>query len=188
MIGAIRFSLAPRMLGLLVAVLLNLAVIWLLLTIRQQMPVLAAEHSVIVELLPALLKKSVPVVVSARPAIAAAPRGHVKAPEAAAALPVPAAISSPDTTVDKPFARTAPTLNMDALRAGVRNDLRQAQASAAAITDVAPAGAAQPTALARELSKAQRASCGQAHANMGLLAPLAILKDTLTDTGCTWTP
>lgn len=41
-------------------------------------------------------------------------------------------------------------------------------------------------ALADDVQKTGRSDCRKAYAEMGLLAPLALLHDTLTDKGCKW--
>ncbi|GAB7126888.1 hypothetical protein JCM19000A_13950 [Silvimonas sp. JCM 19000] len=185
-----------RWVGALVALAFNAAVIALLLSIRQRAPLAQSAHDVLVRLLPAdrpapaqpLSKALAPA-----PLVPPHPTTHARRALHALIAPQSAAHVAPDAAPDVvgavPAAEpVAPVLNIDALRDSVRKTLRRADASAPTLPDLSLPKPAQPSALAREMAKAQRASCGSAHSDMGLLAPLAIAKDLVTGTGCTLQP
>ncbi len=82
----------------------------------------------------------------------------------------------------------AQKLDMEALRSGTRQlgEPAKNDPDAAIKLNLKPAQDESPTALSQAMGKAQRSSCKSAHANLLLLAPLALLHDAVTDTGCSW--
>ncbi|KPC55299.1 hypothetical protein [Amantichitinum ursilacus] len=190
-----------RWIGALATIVFNAAVIALLLSIRQRAPLLQSAQGVMVRLLPAERSaaqiKPQPAIHAELPAtrvekpsrLHARPRSNtVVAPPGA--LPAPTPDSPPDIAISQSLSApdVAPSLNLDALRDHVRKTLRRADASAPSIPDLGPPRKEPQTALAREMAKAIRPSCGSAHADLMLLAPLAIAKDVITGTGCTLQP
>ncbi|GGP26019.1 hypothetical protein GCM10010971_18380 [Silvimonas amylolytica] len=79
-------------------------------------------------------------------------------------------------------------LDMEALRSGARQigNPDNNDPDAAIKLSLKPVQQVASSALSQAMGKAQRGSCGSAHADLGLLAPLALLHDAVTDTGCSW--
>ncbi|MBB5193225.1 hypothetical protein HNQ50_003979 [Silvimonas terrae] len=166
------------------AVLTNILCLWLLqygvrMPARQPLPVRETQ----VELIPLPQPAHRPEA-SAQPAtIRTLPHPQVQ----------PSAITanSPTLRTDTPTpVASAPAhkLDMEALRNGARQvgDQGKNEADSAIRLNLQPIQAAAPSALSQEMSKAQRSGCGSAYADMGLLAPLALLHDAATGKGCSW--
>ncbi len=112
---------------------------------------------------------------------------HAGPPSAPASLNLPpeAAATKEQTPANSPPETTR--LDLDSLRALARTNERQRER-----TPVERLRASQERdnstegKIAAAANKAQRTDCRTAHADVGLFAPLFILKDSLTDKGCKW--
>lgn len=178
--------------GLLIAVTINGFWIWLLFNMpRPAARLLDDTPGTLVQILPAepALEISKPIAGKQLPLAKARKVPLVVRPVAALAHK-PATTPGQAITAEQPAADALPksVLDMEALRTAVKTDMRHSQASMPQKLDLSVEPAAAPSAMAREMNKAVRQSCGSAHANALLLAPLLILKDTLTDSGCTLQP
>ncbi|MDR3428373.1 hypothetical protein [Silvimonas sp.] len=182
--------------GFIIAVAINGLGIWLLL--------LTPRHAVRppdnfpgteVQILPpdAPPLKTLPL--PAKPAVAISSHKPVHSPTVVPPVHTPRDRSAAHTqeraiTPDQPAANASakPALDMESLRGSIKADMRHSAASEPQKLDLSLTPVAPSSAMAREMKKAVRQSCGSAHANALLLAPLLILKDTLTDSGCTLQP
>ncbi|GGP22073.1 hypothetical protein [Silvimonas iriomotensis] len=169
------------------AIVINILCLWLLqYGVRAPARLRLPTRKTLVELIP--LASPAP----ARPAIPAptVPTQHASthlrpAPPSRTAITLAQPLTRPDTP--RPVAsEPVRKLDMEALRNSARDAAGQGNAPSAIELNLKPQQEAAQTALGREMGKAQRASCKTAHANLLLLAPLALLHDTVTDTGCNW--
>ncbi|MES2072191.1 MAG: hypothetical protein V4488_17680 [Pseudomonadota bacterium] len=105
-------------------------------------------------------------------------------PDAAIDTGLSSAPPSAPSTMTQP---EAPRLDLDKLRQLARHNERGRQ-----LTPAEQLRAAQQADQSIEAKidtaakKAQRSDCRTAHADTGLLAPLFMLKDAITDKGCKW--
>ncbi|MFZ6645791.1 hypothetical protein ACO0LO_08750 [Undibacterium sp. TJN25] len=110
-------------------------------------------------------------------------------PEAGMKMPAPpealsTAIATPAGT---PPALPATRLDLEGLRKLARdNDRSRQKTSIEQLRESQLASSSIEARVGAAALNAQRGDCRTAHANLGLLAPLLILKDALTDKGCKW--
>ena len=91
-----------------------------------------------------------------------------------------------ETPADTGSASVAPSIDLDAARAIARQTARALPAPATRTTQDATDAAEPETVLGRRISRAARPDCRTSYAGAGLLAIPLLLKDAVSDGGCTW--
>lgn len=123
------------------------------------------------------------------PPVDPAPAQPMRARPAAATPSRPRGLTAPTPRDSAPPGRadTPSAAPRDfSLRSSDMDAPGERRARGESVPRIAPKATAEPSALSREMAKAARPPCRDAHAAKGLLALPFLLADTVTDSGCKW--